>query len=572
MARNKNKKMEWFRMDLHLHTPGSSDYQEPHISYLDILHQAEARNLDIIAFTDHNAVRGYAAMLDEIEQLEFLAELNRAEPDEERRLSEYQRLLDKILVLPGFEFTASFGFHVLGIFAPDTPVSFLQHVLLNLNVSREALETGDPISGSNADVLMAYRAINEAGGIVIAAHVNTNNGVMMLDKNWGGQTRIAYTQDANLHALEVTDLTKKGRRTTARFFDGTKPEYPRRMRCIQGSDAHRLTVTEHRGKRDLGVGDRVTEVLLPEVSFEALREMFLSNDFARSRAYRQTRDPYDPVQAAREEGVSIVQSFHEKMTRRNGHLFAVLSDICAMANTNGGTIYIGLNENPKDPPVGVNRVSQNIEQLYGEVDNRITPELTIQIDTQQTQGQSIIRIMVPRGDKQPYAIDENRFYIRDETETNLAVRDEIVQLILRTAGDLSTDVKESPSDGSSQTSTTDETIPIPGTGVEIVATDKRHGRLFHTVRDLRNGNTVSNVTRKSARHLWHYAIIQHENKEYEKQDIQWQGDIGMIKKTKRGNHVRYDLCQRENDHIRIYYGVTPDGMNDVWQRFLEDDE
>ena len=43
--------MQWYRMDLHLHTPGSNDYQEPGVSYLDILRHAEIRGLDIIAFS-----------------------------------------------------------------------------------------------------------------------------------------------------------------------------------------------------------------------------------------------------------------------------------------------------------------------------------------------------------------------------------------------------------------------------------------------------------------------------------------------------------------------------------------
>src|SRR5689334_7243964 len=38
----------WRRIDLHLHTPGSSDYQEPRATYLDVLQKAEARGLDII--------------------------------------------------------------------------------------------------------------------------------------------------------------------------------------------------------------------------------------------------------------------------------------------------------------------------------------------------------------------------------------------------------------------------------------------------------------------------------------------------------------------------------------------
>src|SRR5690606_25661663 len=50
----KKPSRQWRRMDLHLHTPASSDYQEPYVSYLDILRQAEIRGLDIIALTDHN--------------------------------------------------------------------------------------------------------------------------------------------------------------------------------------------------------------------------------------------------------------------------------------------------------------------------------------------------------------------------------------------------------------------------------------------------------------------------------------------------------------------------------------
>src|SRR5436190_13120983 len=98
--------MQWYRADLHLHTPGSADYQEPEVTYLDILRRAEMRGLDIIAFTDHNTVAGYHAMLAEIEQLAMLDRLDRAQPEEKRRLADYRRLLDKILVLPGFEFTA----------------------------------------------------------------------------------------------------------------------------------------------------------------------------------------------------------------------------------------------------------------------------------------------------------------------------------------------------------------------------------------------------------------------------------------------------------------------------------
>src|SRR5688572_16147688 len=98
-------------MDLHLHTPASNDYQEPSVSFLDILRRAEARGLDMVAFADHNTVSGYRRMRAEIDELELLERLQRLLPEEKKRLDEYRRLLGKILVLPGFEFTATFGFH-----------------------------------------------------------------------------------------------------------------------------------------------------------------------------------------------------------------------------------------------------------------------------------------------------------------------------------------------------------------------------------------------------------------------------------------------------------------------------
>ena len=248
MAKKKSK-FNWYHIDLHLHTPGSIDYQNPECSYLDILQKAEAKGLDIIAFTDHNTVKGYAEMLQEIDWLQQLKRMERANDEEIARLAEYERLLNKILVLPGFEFTATFGFHILGIFPPEKSVRELEHLLMTLNVPVQAIEDGNSEVGASSDVLRAYEVIHAAGGIVIAAHANASHGVAMRGMDFGGQTRIAYTQDVNLHALEVTDLGSTRRGSTQRFFNGTKPEYPRKMRCIQGSDAHALdTITDRRGK------------------------------------------------------------------------------------------------------------------------------------------------------------------------------------------------------------------------------------------------------------------------------------------------------------------------------------
>jgi len=544
-------------VDLHLHTPVSADYLEPDVSYLDIMRQAETKGLDIIALTDHNTVAGCKAMGEEIRQLEMLEQLGRMREDEEQRLKEYRRLQQKILMLPGFEFTATLGFHILGVFPPEADVRELEFLLRQLNVPPDKIDAGSGEVGATADVLTAYRVIDGAGGIVIAAHANSTNGVAMRRMGFGGQTRIAYTQDPHLHALEVTDLEKKGRRTTARFFDGSRPEYPRRMHCIQGSDAHRL-VRDPEDAKQLGVGDRVTEILLPEVSFGALREVFLGNDFARTRPYRAAKAPVDYIRAARAEGATIVQDFHEGYTRRGGRLYAILADICAFANTNGGTLYVGLSADPEEAPVGVSSPSRVIKTLEEEVERRITPPLGVTVDAQQTRGVRVVRVGVPRGDDAPYAIDDNKIYVRSESETGLAVRDEIVNLVKRAqVGPAAVPVDE-PVDH----------VEPPRTGVEIVESQERKGTLYHTMRDLRNGNVVKNVTRKSARRLWHYAISQAEEHPASANQVEWLGEIGVLKRREHGGRSRYDLVQREHGKLRVYYGVTEDGVHGDWARLV----
>jgi hypothetical protein len=563
--------MNWYRIDLHLHTPGSDDYLEPDTSYLDILRRAEICGLDIIAFTDHNTVKGIGELRKEIENLNLLEELNRIRPDEKRELEEYRRLSDKLLLLPGFELTATFGFHILGIFPPETTTRELEHILLNLRVPPELLDKGSTNVGATVDVLTAYRIINEAGGLAIAAHANSSHGVAMQGFDFGGQTKIAYTQDPNLHALEATDLDSKRRRTTANFFNGSKPEYPRRMHCIQGSDAHRL-YRDPDYKNRLGVGDRITEVQLSDPSFEALAELFLSNDFSRTRPFLSKQDPFDHVQAARQQGTNIVQSFHTSIARPGGHLYNIICDICAFANTNGGTIYVGASDNLKSEVAGIPDHEEAASLIRTEVERKITPPLDIQVDRLNSQGKQVLQISVPVGTDPPYVIDENKVYVRDETDSNLAVRDEIVALVKRS---LPVTAVEEKKDTEETQAAPDHSVqngvsPEPKTGVEIVTTEVRQGTAYYTLKDLRNGNVVHNVTKKSARKLWQYALTEHENNSVDVKKVDWQGDIGLWKKYRRAGQTRFDLVQRESANtVRVFYGVTEDGIQGPWQKLID---
>jgi hypothetical protein len=112
----------------------------------------------------------------------------------------------------------------------------------------------------------------------------------------------------------------------------------------------------------------------------------------------------------------------------------------------------------------------------------------------------------------------------------------------------------------------------PKVGVEILNGEQGKPKQSHVIRDLRNGMVIRNVTRKSARKLWSYAISQYETNPIDAEKVQWQGDIGLWQASKRAGKMRYDLVQRAEDGLHVYYGVTEDGMDGPWRQFLVEED
>ncbi len=588
----RSQRRRWYRMDLHLHTPASEDWRDPDVDFLDWLRAAEAKDLDIVAMTDHNTVAGYARLQEEIKRLTWLEETGRILPEEQERLNAYRELLDKILVLPGFEFTAALGFHILGIFPPNTPVRELEFLLLRLGIPADKLEAGATAIGATEDVLTAYRLIREAGGIVIAAHANSSHGVMMRGLGIGGQTRIAYTQDPNLHALEVTDLGSRSRNSTARFFDGSKPEYPRRMHLIQGSDAHSLEA-DPKDKNRLGIGDRPTEIALEERTFEAIKAVFESEEFDRVRKPR-ARTVRDPLQEAQRQGEGEQVAFHKRITPKGGERERILRDVVALANGRGGRIIVGASSKRTEPPLGVEHPRLTAREIETDIKERVVPPLSAKVSLSTVRGKHIIIIEVPEGKDKPYTLDNREVYVRRGRETRLATRDELIALV-RGAEMPTLSAREEeqaalpavaappeiPSPAPSKKEARKESkeaaevpqpnngrIP-PGDGVEIIGVEERRGKRRYIIRDLRNGTIVSDVTRESAKRLWEYAINRYETAKVDPDRVTWLGDLGIWHLEFRAGKVRYDLVQRLPDgRLVVYYGVTEEGFVGPWAELL----
>lgn len=613
--------MTWRRIDLHIHTPASTDYQQLSVSILDILRRAEERGLDAIALTDHNSVRGYADLWREIEDLELLEYLERLKPAEAERLAEFRRLLGKILVLPGFEFTAQFGFHILAIFPEGTSVRLMEHLLMLLGVPEEKFGSGEV--GATTDVLRAYEILGEHGALVIGAHVNSTHGIAMQGLRFGGQTKIAYTQHPHLAALEVTDLLPvSNRRSTARFFSGVKSEYPRRMHCIQGSDAHRLDRDPDRDS-NLGVGDRPTDVLLPELSFKALQQLFAGDGFDRTRPFAPP--PADPIKAARIEGNTASQVFHENAAAKRTQT-TILRDAVAFANSGGGRIYLGASAAEKRPVAGVADAPALVAELTREIAAQITPPVQVTFEETVSEGKTVLVVEIGNGAQKPHAIAPGGIYVRRGAESAPATRDEIVQMVaiaprsqtpavppvapqlvangrkpastgtapapakrVRTAAPQAkralakteapapaatgNSVDPVPAEPRSGLEVYEEVVAAdpsaPTTGIEILESFEQDGARYYTLRDLRFHKLIYNVTKGTDRRLWRTAIAQREKGELDEGEVRWDGDYGVWRSYRlRSGDRRYDLVYRGDGDPRVFYGVSEAGMDGRWKPLL----
>ena len=549
----------WIRADLHVHTSASEDYAEPKRSYLDILQEAERHDLQIIAFTDHNTVHGYEQMRREIEFLETLEKAQRLTDDEQVQLQEYRRLLNKITVLPGFEFTSHYGAHILGVFAPDRPISLIEATLLQLGIPAEDLKHGVCSIANTRHVTEAYEIIARAGGLVIAPHVNGPNGVITETLRMGtsGQSRVAATQSQYLHALEFVNFyTDHEKFTSPTFYNGKTEHYERRMFCLQGSDAHRLRRAAN-GNGDVhhyhGIGDRYIELLLPDNSFRSLKELFASQNFDHVRVPKRDQKQWEV------DTLRVGPASDRQALRNEAAVDEAWRDVAALANIGGGTLFIGSEPNA-DTVSGVARPDQASETLRRTVQERVLPQPYMTMELLHYEGRDLIRVEVKATQQPPYMTSDGVIYTRRNGATVPADRGEVIQLCRRALAE-----------GEATLLDNGQELDLPRSGVEIISSQKRGGMWFYEVRDLR---TTAGVTPDRAQGLWAYAISRYEDLRDGRADVEsqvkWHGRLGIWRAYRQGNRVKYDLVHRDANGVidHIFFGVSDWGLSQGWQTLL----
>lgn len=231
---------EFYKSDLHVHTPGSYDYQDTEAEPSDLVAAFERENLDLVAVTDHNTT-GYFSRLQE------------AAEDSD------------VTVLPGVEITTGQSgdhqIHMTAIFPPEE-ADMISTFLHDIGIS------GDPEQAIAADTIPKIcDKTREYGGLPILAHIDVTAGAdhELSDRN--NPTREQIFDVEKVAALEVVA------EDTADDFE--------EFAHIRSSDAHSLA----------DIGERYAYIKMDSPSFEGLRTALADPDSRLSLVDEPTTHP-----------------------------------------------------------------------------------------------------------------------------------------------------------------------------------------------------------------------------------------------------------------------------------------
>ncbi|MPZ49587.1 MAG: PHP domain-containing protein [Dehalococcoidia bacterium] len=229
--------------DLHIHTQASPDTDKKWqaLGPEEVVNQALAKGLDIIAVTDHNTAEYCDKVIDAAQGT-------------------------TLHVFPGVEISTRQG-HLLAIFETDKTSETINGFLMNAGIKQAELGKDSALATGNMDEVA--KLVEEVGGVAIAAHVDGEKGFMRMVKVGADKARIHACRA--IRAFEITDTAKRDV-----YLGGKMPGYSRRVPCVQSSDCHEA---EGGGFHQLdSIGSRLCFLKMDDISIQGIKQALLDPD------------------------------------------------------------------------------------------------------------------------------------------------------------------------------------------------------------------------------------------------------------------------------------------------------
>lgn len=247
---------KWWKMDFHLHSPGSYDYGHDDdslksLSPEDYLKACMSKELDCVVISDHETFEWIPKLRDALEKL-------RSEDNSDFR---------EIVIFPGIEINVQGNVHLLGIFDPKISNEKLYEIFGKMDIKIEA-----DFRTSNKSINEVMEIIYENGGIAIPAHVDDNSGLFgrcsrrpAVPNSEGSKGAAATIKKSALAVEELLALEVIG----DDFSNEIYRQSHRKLSYVVGSDSHDPST----------IAQRFTWVKMGTPCIEALRlALFDTND------------------------------------------------------------------------------------------------------------------------------------------------------------------------------------------------------------------------------------------------------------------------------------------------------
>jgi energy-coupling factor transporter ATP-binding protein EcfA2 len=249
----------WWKCDLHIHTPASTDdFTDKAATPEQWVNAAASNGIEVAAVTDHH---GFAW----IERLRAAAQ-------------------GRLVLFPGMEIRVSEGFHVLVILDTSARPQDLSALLGACQIPSD--QFGRNTASSPLSFHDMSEQVRRRGGLCIAAHVDGPDGLLTRfaasspdGRPVGDVALMKIIVCANLLGAEVKDAAP----ATLSFLDNSKDGYKREdgpLAVLEGSDAHRLA----------DIGRRHTWIKMSRPNLEGLRLALLDGPASVRRGSSVTSD------------------------------------------------------------------------------------------------------------------------------------------------------------------------------------------------------------------------------------------------------------------------------------------
>jgi predicted metal-dependent phosphoesterase TrpH len=348
------------RVDLHVHTSASYDYQDKDSPIISVLDAAVQAGLDAIAITDHNTFDGYNQLLKE------LSKARRKQPDKHRALSQ-------LTILPGIEISClggRAGLHLLGIFNPET--TKLGRVARTLGL-KTALP--DDLSGGTRLAVhpeQVAHAIHRYGGLVVAPHLGTRNGLLC---EYRPELARLVAEACQLDALEYSRETR--REQDSYFREAERLARALGVPIIASSDAHGVLSRVHpAGAR--GVGERYTELGCDQSDFATLSMTLGKPDMVYRGGLDGVREPWRDEERLRQivrRGKTLTFDY----LYSDGDIARIIRVANSLLNTEGGSLLIGVGGGPERVRLGSRRLRLSEGDLEVAIEANVDPTPQIEV-------------------------------------------------------------------------------------------------------------------------------------------------------------------------------------------------